>query len=289
MSRFHSLARPFIRPAPAGIEYSGTLFDIESDGLLLDAVTKIHCIVITELGSDQVEEFGPDQIKEGLARLDEARRLIGHNIIDYDLPLLKQLYGWVPTEGCAIADTLVASRLILPHIRELDAQATRMGDPSLGKLIGRHSLEAWGLRLGFPKVGTDIEDWSEWTQEIQARCVNDILLNKRLWEFLQPDGQPPEALELEQHVVAVCREITAAGMPFNKAAGEQLQQHWETLRKELEKQAHAQFPEIRNWNSRKQIGELLVAQGWAPEKITPKTQAAIAHRRSARNATEAVP
>jgi hypothetical protein len=96
-----------------------------------------------------------------------------------------------------------------------------MGDPSLGKLIGRHSLEAWGLRLGFPKVGTDIEDWSEWTQEIQARCVNDILLNKRLWEFLQPDGQPPEALELEQHVAAVCREITAAGMPFNKAAGEQ--------------------------------------------------------------------
>ena len=32
-----------------------------------------------------------------------------------------------------------------------------MGDPPLGKLRGRYSLEAWGARLGIPKIGADID------------------------------------------------------------------------------------------------------------------------------------
>jgi DNA polymerase I-like protein with 3'-5' exonuclease and polymerase domains len=271
MSRFHYLAKPFIRPAPAGIEYSGTVFDIETDGLL-DTATKVHCIVVLELNSDRVEEFGPDQIEKGLARLSKARRLIGHNITDFDLLLLQRLYGWTPAADCVVADTLVIAKLILPHVLKLDGRAVHMGDPSLGKLTGHYSLEAWGARLGFAKIGTDITDWSKWTPDIQARCVNDTLLNKRLWEFLQPDGQPPEALALEHRVAPICREITVAGMPFDAAAGERLRQHWEGRRKELEKELRAQFPEIKNWNSREQIGEFLVAQGWTPETLTPKTQ-----------------
>jgi DNA polymerase I-like protein with 3'-5' exonuclease and polymerase domains len=270
-TKFQYLSRPFIRPAPAGIEYPGTIFDIESDGFQKTA-TKIHCIVITELNNDRVEEFGPDRIEAGLERLSKARRLIGHNIIEFDLPLLLRLHGWSPAAGCVIADTLVASRLILPHIRELDAKAKRMGDPPLGKLTGSYSLEAWGVRLGFPKVGADIEDWSVWTPEIQARGINDALLNKRLWRFLQPDGQPPEALALEHRTAAVCYEITVAGMPFDAARAVRLQQQWEARRKKREEELRTQFPEIKSWNSRTQIGKLLVAQGWEPEELTPKTK-----------------
>jgi hypothetical protein len=132
--------------------------------------------------------------------------------------------------------------------------------------------EAWGTRLGFPKVGADIADWSEWTPEIQARCANDILLNKRLWDFLQPDGQPPEALALEHGVAVVCDEITVTGIPFDKAAGEQRQQEWVVRRNAIEKALRAQFPEVKNWNSRLQIIKCLIAQGWEPEAFTEKTK-----------------
>jgi DNA polymerase I-like protein with 3'-5' exonuclease and polymerase domains len=247
---------------------SGTVFDIESNGL--HAATKVHCIVVIELNSDRVEEFGPDQIEAGLARLSQARRLIGQNIIDFDLPLLQRLYGWTPAAGCVVADTLVAARLFLPHILDLDAQAARMGDPSLGEHTGSHSLEAWGGRLGSPKIGADIENFSEWSPELQARCVGDTRLAKQLWEFLQPDGQPQEALALEHRVAPICGEITAAGMPFNIAAAERRRQQWTARRKERETALRAQFPEVKSWNSRTQVGACLVAQGWKPEEFTEK-------------------
>ena len=203
--------------------------------------------------------------------LSRADYLIGHNIAGYDLPLLRRLYGWMPSQGCVVVDTLIASRLILPHIGELDYTAARMRDPPLGKLTGAHSLEAWGARLGFPKVGTGIEDWSVWTPEIQERCVNDTRLNKKLWQFLQPDGQSVEALALEQRVATICDDITAAGIPFNTEAGERQRDLWMAQRAELEAKLHAQFPEVTNWNSRQQIAALLQSRGWVPDRRTEKT------------------
>lgn len=95
--------------------------------------------------------------------------------------------------GCSIVDTLITGRLILPNVADLDDQAAAMGDPPLGKLRGRYSLEAWGQRLGIPKTGTDITDWSRWTPEMQERCVGDVAICKALWRFLQPDGYSQEA------------------------------------------------------------------------------------------------
>jgi DNA polymerase I-like protein with 3'-5' exonuclease and polymerase domains len=269
---FRRLAARHIIPATSKPEGPRLAFDIESDGLL-DTATKIHCIVVVDLDSDQVvDEFDPDRIEAGLARLSEARYLTGHNICGFDLPLLRKLYGWEPAPDCIVVDTLIAGRLILPHIRDLDQQAAAMGDPPLGKLAGRYSLEAWGARLGMPKVGTDIEVWAEWTPEMQARCVSDVRLTKALWQFLQPDGQPSEALALEHRVSAICDEITAAGIPFDREAAKQLRDRWIERRTALEARLRAQFPEITNWNSRAQIAALLEARGWRPDKRTEKTK-----------------
>ena len=158
---------------PAGLRVA---FDIETDGLL-ETATKIHCIVIVDLDSDRIDEFGPDQIDAALARLSEATYLVGHNILNFDLPVLQRLCGWAPGPTCAIVDTLIASRLILANALELDQQAEAMRDPPLGKLNGRFSLEAWGARLGIPKVGADIEDWSAMDPgdagALRRRCTSD--------------------------------------------------------------------------------------------------------------------
>src|SRR6476659_5337490 len=70
-------------------------FDIETDGLR-EAATCIHCIVVADLDSDRVDEFGPDQIDAGLARLSDATYLTGHNIVGFDLPVLHRLHDWAP-------------------------------------------------------------------------------------------------------------------------------------------------------------------------------------------------
>src|SRR5262249_44592876 len=156
--------------------------------------TVIHCIVIVDLDSNQIDQYGPDQIAAGIAHLQRARYLTGHNILLFDLPELRNLGGLELTADCTVVDTLITGRLILPHISELDDQAAGMGASALGKLRGRYSLEAWGVRLDTPKVGTDIEDWSTWTPEMQARCVGDAVLSKKLWQFLQPDGYSQDAI-----------------------------------------------------------------------------------------------
>ena len=90
-----------------------TIFDIETDGLL-DSLTKVWCIVCRDADTGEVSTFGPDQIEEGVEFLMSHDELIGHNIIDFDLPALIQL-GLVTEERVELhqlTDTLVMSRLI---------------------------------------------------------------------------------------------------------------------------------------------------------------------------------
>jgi DNA polymerase I-like protein with 3'-5' exonuclease and polymerase domains len=263
------LARSFIIPAehkPGGLRL---VFDIETNGL--DTATTVHCIVIADLDGEEIFEHGPTEIATALEHLARTDCLVGHNIAGYDLPLLHRLYDWQPLPICTILDTLIASRLILPHVADLDDQAAAMGDAALGKLRGRYKLEAWGVRLGIPKVGTDIEDWSAWTPQMQARCVGDVELCKALFHFLQPDGYSTEALALEHRVSGICDRITADGVPFDVTAAEQLRRQWTTRRAELAAQLSQQFPGT-NLNSRLQIARLLEARGWVPEKRTEKTR-----------------
>src|SRR5262249_17566407 len=119
--------------------------------------------------------------------------------------------------------------------------------------------------------GAELEDWSKWSPEIQARCVSDGNICKRLWQFLQPDGYPRTALDLEHGVATVCDQITADGAPFDTDAAGQLGECWEARRSELEKKLLAEFPTVKNLNSRIQIAALLEARGWKPEKRTEKT------------------
>jgi DNA polymerase I-like protein with 3'-5' exonuclease and polymerase domains len=245
-------------------------FDIEADGLLHDA-TKVHCIVVADLDSDQIDQYGPDQIAAGLDHLARAAYLVGHNVNAFDIPLLRRLYNWQPRSDCKIVDTLIASRVILPAIEDLDDKAAAMGDPKLDGLRGRYSIEAWGARLGIPKVGADIADWSACTPEMQARCVADTLICKELWRFLQVDGYSQKAMALEYRAAAVCEQITAAGVPFDVKAAKQRCRQWEARRAKIGERLQRDFPGV-NVNSRKQLGALLESKGWVPAERTAKTR-----------------
>src|SRR2546430_1376288 len=134
------LAHPFIIPADEHGE-GCLIFDLESDGLL-DGVTRVHCIVIGESDNDRIYEYGPEQIAEALAPLAQAATLIGHNGLAYGLQALRKLNGWTPRPTCRIVDTLIAGRLILPHLADIDSEvAARAKDQAFGQMRGKYSLD----------------------------------------------------------------------------------------------------------------------------------------------------
>ena len=91
------------------------LFDLESTGLLRRG-SRIHCIVMRDAldGSASVYDHLPERaLLQGVKQLEEADVLIGHNIIGYDIPLLKEQFPDFSPQGQAV-DTLVLSRLFIP-------------------------------------------------------------------------------------------------------------------------------------------------------------------------------
>ena len=163
------------------------LFDIESTGLLRRGST-IHCIVMRDMAHNkdvEVFDYKPERaIIQGIKALERADVLVGHNIVGYDIPLIKEQFPDFDPQG-EVLDTLILSRLYYPNISERDYERRPAGMPQ--RLYGRHSLEAWGFRLkcfkGDFAKNTD-NDWSTYTPEMLDYCIQDTQVTVRLYDLL---------------------------------------------------------------------------------------------------------
>ena len=163
------------------------LFDIESTGLLRCGST-IHCIVMRDLDSPDdaiVFDHKPERaVIQGVKQLERSNCLVGHNIINYDIPLLKEQFPDFEFDG-EILDTLVLSRLFYPHITDRDYERRAHGMPQ--RLYGRHSLEDSGYRLKCFKgdFGKREGDWSKYTPEMLDYCIQVSQVTYKLFQLLQ--------------------------------------------------------------------------------------------------------
>ena len=157
------------------------VFDIETDDL---NATKVWCIVAQNPVSGEVFKFPPDKLEEGYQFLQTADKLIGHNIIAYDIPVINKLYPWF-SEPALTIDTLLLSRLYHADMMKLDKKHNWKEMPL--KLYGKHSLESYGYRLNESK-GTfgSTSDWKEWSQEMEDYCIQDVKVTTKLWQHFQP-------------------------------------------------------------------------------------------------------
>ena len=254
------------------------IFDIEADHLL-EQVSQVWCIVARDVDTDEVHTFDPDSIKEGLSFLQQADTLIGHNIISYDLAVLKKLYDF-DYDG-QLLDTLVYSRTIWPNLKELDYKLYQKGKFD-SKLIGSHSLKAWGIRLGELKgaFNTGTESFAEFSQEMLDYCVQDTEVTKALYNKIESKSFSQEALDLEQKLHTLLFEQETRGFPFNVAEAEalftKLQSRKMTIEQELQDTFEPTLVELKtktkvipfNPASRQQIADRLMKRGWQPDVFT---------------------
>ena len=163
------------------------VFDLETDGLLHD-VTKIHCIVCYNTEDNKTtiynDEGNTEPVIRGITYLQDSDRIVGHNIIGYDLPVLRKLYPFFETEA-EVVDTLLLSRLYHPNMMELDKRHNWKHMPL--KLYGRHSLESYGYRLGeYKGEFGKTTDWKEWSEEMQHYCIQDVVVTRKLCDHFHP-------------------------------------------------------------------------------------------------------
>ncbi len=280
------------------------IFDIEADGLL-QTVTKVHCLVFqdTEIDTHGTFRYVGDDVERGVEILLGAQEISGHSVIKYDIPVLEKLYG-VKFDQSKVFDTIVATRLIFSDCYETDCQWGRR--KALDKaLYGRHSLKAWGQRLGVHK-GDYTGGFETFSQEMLDYCVQDVEVTARLYSFLKKKNYSQQALDLEHQVAWIIARQERFGFAFDTEAAldlafgllweqDALREHMiESVgllthpgaeftpkrdNKKLHYTAGGTLTKVTfepfNPGSRQQIGKVLMSRGWMPTNFTETGQVEI--------------
>lgn len=256
-------------------------FDIECNGFI-DKVTRCVCIGYRIDNQPTQIAFTPEQIDAALDVIKNADVVIGHNILAFDLPVLRKLYpDWSGPLG-KVRDTLVMARLCHPDIRDDDHQ--HEGFPS--NLIGSHSLKAWGVRLNIPK-GVELDDVVdfaslEYTDDLGEYCKQDVDITVALFGRCMGRVFSPESIELEHRFAETIVAQMRNGFAFDKAAAGSLYASLAADRDFLVRVLQDEVPPTEevlktktklipfNPASRKQIAAALKKlYEWVPEEFTP--------------------
>jgi len=201
------------------------VFDIETDGLIS---TKIWCIVGLDVETEKIYIFRPDQLEEGVKFLQGYDKLIGHNILGFDIPVVKKLLN-VDLSSKKIVDTLVLSRLFNP-VRE-----------------GGHALAAWGYKLGFHKI--EFEDYENFSEEMITYCERDVELNYLVYKKLKQEsaGFSMDSVNIEHATASLVDCQRKKGFYFdNNRAGALLDSLTKRINK-VEEEVHKVFGINKNY------------------------------------------
>jgi DNA polymerase I-like protein with 3'-5' exonuclease and polymerase domains len=230
------------------------ILDLESDGLI-PQMTKVHCIVLKNVEDGTLiscaDQPGYHSLETALDYISEADLLIGHNIIKFDIPALKKIYsGLALKPTCQFYDTLISSRLFWPELEPIDRARWSHIEP---KYMGRHSLAAWGERLGVAKIKFTenakkdpavVNVWAEWSASMQTYCEGDVEVSDALYKYMLSQNPDPRSLELEHEFAIVMSKQEQFGFPFNEKAAFALVNTLKAERSEIDEQLQDVFPPV---------------------------------------------
>lgn len=228
---------------------------------------KVHLIVAQDYERGKTHVFGPDEdsLREGVDFLERSHTVVFHNGIGFDVPVLKKVYGLKRKHDRHFIDSLVLCQLFYSNVKEeedfrLFEKTEKLPDGHplkfTGKLIGSHSLEAWGLRLKNPvkkgnygktsDVFPDFDPWAQWSQDMQDYAVQDVVTLAAIWterlrdRFNQSANE--EAIAIEHYLAELMEQLKDSGIKLDIPHAEKLCEELEAKALELESQIAAEFP-----------------------------------------------
>jgi DNA polymerase-1 len=184
------------------------IVDIETDAL--DA-TVIHVACTRVVDTDERRTFIGDGLDHLPGYLSGYDRVIGHNALSFDIPIINRLLGGPDIPDEVVMDTLLLSQLLWPD------------------RPGGHSLKAWGLRLKNSKI--EFDDWSVPGPEMTAYCRQDVDLTHDVLTRIRQEAYAMDkpnkgtgwsrAILTEHRVRSVMNRVEEAGylLDVPRAAG----------------------------------------------------------------------
>ena len=229
------------------------IWDLETNGLIPEVDT-IWCLVMQDITTKEIYSYSDfddnlPSLEEGLQKLLKADLIAGHNIIGYDLPVLKRLLGWEPRPSQTVWDTLLMSQLCM-------FQRTH-----------RHGLAGWGEFFKYPKG--DYNDWTNYNQEMLTYCIQDVTLNTKVYERLSREAsiqikarpQFKQALNLEHDFAIVNAEITAKGWLFNMPKAKELKENLTWKLHAIEDELEPQLGSVCMLKGSKEVDKIVKKNG----------------------------
>lgn len=259
-------------------EFEDVIFDIETNGLLPEHVEppfcmdRIHCLVIkcvkTQKNLEFINNDDGDNLEDGVKLLMRARSIIGHNIIDFDIPAIALIYPYFEPE-CRIVDTLVMVRMCFADQKEKDFRLAATGKLE-GRLIGTQGLEGWGQRLGMhkgdykkdreawlkdkhkeeglePPTTEELHHhvWGTWNQDMHDYCINDVEVNLLVWLMIDKTDWAREATVMEHQIHDLMIIQERNGFLFDEVKAQKLADHFQ---EEYDKLAAEATADIGKWH-----------------------------------------
>lgn len=236
------------------------IFDIESDGFIFES-TKIWTVALKHVQTKKEIVLNPFKDKESKDKLlsfifsfGECPNLIGHNILGFDIFVLKNILGLDFTVG---RDTVggQAVQFIDTFYLSMFLNPDRVG----------HSIEAFGNILGLPKIdwrGKAIElglievnspngeEFLQHHEEMDIYCQRDVDVNERVYQYLKVEWRGvygssfkiTDAFKCGQKAFFLmsCQELT--GWKFDVSAATDLKERIGHMMEEIRAEVEPQLP-----------------------------------------------
>lgn len=198
------------------------VIDIETDDL---NATLIHVMCWENVKTKEKGAcIGLDQIRsffEGNSR----GLFVGHNILKFDARVLNRLASVKLTLANCI-DTLILSQLYSPS------------------LAGGHSLDAWGQRLGKPKI--EFHAWDKLTPEMIDYCHQDVSITVELFvkliKVLRKIGFSEKSIDIQHRFMALLDKQHRNGFYFDGQRAMAMLSELNGHRASYEEQIYEAFP-----------------------------------------------
>jgi DNA polymerase-1 len=184
------------------------VFDIEVNSL--KNPKHIWCVCCKDLDTGTVSIFrkvteDETEKKRFLDYVLDASLLVGHNILEFDLPILDHLLGFKYPSVDMVVDTLLVSRLV---------NYSR---------VGGHSLESYGEEYGLPKI--HFNDFTQYSPQMEEYCVRDVEINHLLYQRFHGiihDAAWLPSIRLEHDFQLIVNALHNNGFAFDQGKAEKL-------------------------------------------------------------------